>query len=134
MYHRPIFTELEKHLTEPEVSVITGMRRTGKTTALKYLLQKTAHGNKLYLDLERLEYRRIFTRNSFSEMQADLEFLGYDFSQKGVIAIDEVQLIPEVVSFWYRVRVPITLKIELPKAWRAESGFLRFSHSIFWSF
>lgn len=85
------------------------MRRTGKTTALKYLLQKTAHGNKLYLDLERLEYRRIFTRNSFSEMQADLEFLGYDFSQKGVIAIDEVQLIPEVVSFikYYHDNFPV---------------------------
>lgn len=99
MYHRPIFEELEKHLKEPEVTVITGMRRTGKTSALKYLLEKTPHGNKLYLDLERLEYRRIFTRNSFREMQADLEYLGYDFAQNGVIAIDEVQLIPEVVSF-----------------------------------
>jgi predicted AAA+ superfamily ATPase len=113
MYHRPIFSELEKHLTEHEVSVITGMRRTGKTTALKYLLEKTAHGNKLYLDLERLEYRRIFTRNSFSEMQGDLEFLGYDFSQKGVIAIDEVQMIPEVVSFikYYHDNFPIKFLI-----------------------
>ncbi len=109
MYHRTIFTVLEKHLNEPEVTVITGMRRSGKTTALKYLLEKTSHENKLYLDLERLEYRRIFTRNSFSEMQADLEFLGYDFVKNGVIAIDEVQLIPEVVSFikYYHDNFPV---------------------------
>jgi hypothetical protein len=32
-------------------------------------------------------------------MQADLAFLGYDFSREGIIAVDEVQLVPEVVSF-----------------------------------
>ncbi|MBK8968844.1 MAG: ATP-binding protein [Saprospiraceae bacterium] len=109
MYSRSIFSELEKQLAEPEVTVITGMRRTGKTTALKYLLGKVSHENKLYLDLERLEYRHIFTRNSFREMQADLEFLGYDFSMPGVIAMDEVQLIPEVVSFikYYHDNFPV---------------------------
>ena len=109
MYKRNVFEELEKHLAEQEVTVITGMRRTGKTTALKYLLEKTPHENKLYLDLERLEYRRIFTRNSFAEMQGDLEFLGYDFSKKGVLAIDEVQLIPDVVSFikYYHDNFPV---------------------------
>ncbi len=109
MYHRSVFSELENHLNEPEVSVITGMRRTGKTTALKYLLDKTSHNNKLYLDLERLEYRKIFTRSSFSEMEADLSFLGYDFTKQGVIAIDEVQLIPEVVSFikYYHDNYPV---------------------------
>ncbi len=109
MYYRSIFSELENHLNEPEVSVITGMRRTGKTTALKYLLEKTSHNNKLYLDLERLEYRKIFTRSSFSEMEADLSFLGYNFAKQGVIAIDEVQLIPEVVSFikYYHDNYPV---------------------------
>lgn len=99
MYHRKVFDELEKHLKEPEVTIITGMRRTGKTTALQYLLEKTPTDNKLYIDLERLEYRRIFTGDSFTKMQADIEFSGYDFSKKGVIAIDEVQLVPAVVSF-----------------------------------
>ena len=99
MFKRTIFDSLEAHLSEPEVTVITGMRRTGKTTALKFLLGKTAHENKVYLDLERLEYRRIFTQGSFTSMQADLGFLGYDFSKAGVIAMDEVQLVPDVVSF-----------------------------------
>ena len=109
MYSRPIYRALVDHLVEPEVTVITGMRRTGKTTAVKYLLEKIPHANKLYLDLERLEYRQIFTRNSFSEMQADLEFLGYDFSKNGVLAIDEVQLIPDIVSFikYYHDHFPV---------------------------
>lgn len=99
MIYREIFGVLENHLSQKEVTVITGMRRTGKTTALKYLLQKIPHSNKIYLDLERIEHRRIFTQSSFMEMQADIEFLGIDFAEEGVIALDEVQLIPEVVSF-----------------------------------
>lgn len=99
MIKRPIYTALLEHLSIPEVTVLTGMRRTGKTTALRYLLEKVGHTNKLYLDLERLEYRSIFLQDSFLQMQADLAFLGYDFSKEGVIAVDEVQLVPEVVSF-----------------------------------
>ena len=106
---RKIFPALAAYLQEPGVAVITGMRRTGKSTALTYLLEKVPHANKLYLDLERLEYRRIFTQESFRAIQADLEFLGYDFSQAGVMAIDEVQLVPEVVSFikYYHDHFPV---------------------------
>ena len=66
---------------------------------MRYLLDVVDHENKLYLDLERIEYRKIFQKDSFLEMKADLEFLGYDFSKAGVIALDEVQLLPEVTSF-----------------------------------
>lgn len=99
MYKRDIFSALEEHLEEKQVTVITGMRRVGKTTTLRYLLDKVPHQNKLYLDLERLEDRAIFTYANFSEMQTDLEIKGIDFSKPAVIALDEVQLIPEVVSF-----------------------------------
>ena len=99
MYNRSIFQSLESHLADKEVTVITGMRRTGKTTALRFLLDKVLHTNKIYLDLERLEYRRIFNQNNFSEMQADLQFLGIDFTKESVIALDEIQLVPPIVSF-----------------------------------
>lgn len=109
MLKRSIFPALAEHLGFKEVTVITGMRRTGKTTALRFLMEQVGHGNKLYLDLERLEYRRIFLRNSFAEMQADLEFLGFDFSREGVLAMDEVQLVPEAVSFikYYHDHYPV---------------------------
>ncbi|MDP5171893.1 MAG: ATP-binding protein [Bacteroidia bacterium] len=99
MYERKIYPDLLSHLAEKEVSVITGMRRVGKTTALRYLLDQTPHDNKLYLDLERIEDRAIFTQNNFSEIQTDLEIKGIDFSQPAVIALDEVQLVPDAVSF-----------------------------------
>lgn len=109
MYQRSIFPALEEHLSEKEVTVITGMRRVGKTTALRYLLDKTPHENKLYLDLERLEDRAIFTQNNFSEIQKDLEIKGIDFSKLSVIALDEVQLVPDVASFikYYHDHFPV---------------------------
>ncbi len=99
MFRRQVFDALEAHLSDHEVTVITGMRRTGKTTSILHLLSCVSHSNKVFLDLERIEHRQIFRQKSFSKIQADLEFLGIDFSKAGVIALDEVQLVPEVASF-----------------------------------
>lgn len=109
MYDRLIFNDLKTHLADKEVTAITGMRRTGKTTALKYLLEQVPHDNKAYIDLERLEFRRIFTQKNYSEMQADLAFLGIDFTQPAVIAIDEIQLLPPIASFikYYHDHYPV---------------------------
>jgi predicted AAA+ superfamily ATPase len=65
MYSRSAFTALEAHLSKKQVTVITGMRRVGKTTAVKYLLDKVEHNNKLYLDLECVEYRHLFNQSSY---------------------------------------------------------------------
>jgi predicted AAA+ superfamily ATPase len=109
MYNRTLFPQLEAHLAEKTVLVITGMRRVGKTMALRHLLDKTPHNNKLYLDLERIEDRAIFTQKNYSEIQKDLKIKGIDFSQPAVIALDEVQLIPEVASFikYYHDHFPV---------------------------
>ncbi|MFZ4633596.1 MAG: ATP-binding protein [Saprospiraceae bacterium] len=109
MYKRSIFNVLETHLTDHAVTVITGMRRTGKTTALQYLLDKIPHNNKLYLDMERPEDRSMFTRQTFNETQGDLEFKGIDFTKAAVIALDEIQLIPDIASFikYYHDHFPV---------------------------
>ena len=99
MYERSIFPSLKAHLSDNQVTVITGMRRVGKTTTLKFLLDQIPHSNKLYLDLERLEDRAIFKQENFSEIQADLEVKGLDFSLPTVLVLDEIQLVPEVASF-----------------------------------
>jgi hypothetical protein len=85
------------------------MRRVGKTTALRYLLDKTLHDNKLYLDLERLEDRAIFTQNNFSEIQKDLEIKVINFTKPSLIALDEIQLVPDVASFikYYHDHFPV---------------------------
>lgn len=60
MFIRKIYNELERHLDRKQVTVITGLRRVGKSTALKYLISKAKTDNKIYLDLERIENQNIF--------------------------------------------------------------------------
>ena len=74
------------------------MRRVGKTSALKYLLEKVPHANKIYLDLEKADNRFIFQRSLYRDVQIDLEIEGIDFDRPAVIALDEIQLIPEITS------------------------------------
>ncbi len=67
MYQRNLETELRRHLKERPATVITGMRRVGKSTLLKALLEKIPGNNKIYLDLERVENRYIFRQPTYQE-------------------------------------------------------------------
>ncbi len=98
MYKRPIFNALKQHLTKRQITVITGLRRVGKSTALKYLLAEVEHANKTYIDLEKIENRILFSENSYSAVEAGLKSLGLDLNQNCVIALDEIQLVPASVS------------------------------------
>ena len=98
MFHRKLFPALEKHLTQKQVTVITGLRRVGKSTALKHLYNKCKTQNKIYLDLERIENQAIFLKNSYADIERDLELLGFDFAKPGVIAIDEIQMVKTTSS------------------------------------
>lgn len=92
MFTRKIYPVLENHLSKKQVTVITGLRRVGKSTALKYLYDKAATNNKIYLDLERIENQNIFLQNSYKDIERSLELLGFDFSQPGIIGLDEIQM------------------------------------------
>lgn len=92
MFTRKIYPVLENHLSKKQVTVITGLRRVGKSTALKYLYDKAATSNKIYLDLERIENQNIFLQNSYKDIERSLELLGFDFSQPGIIGLDEIQM------------------------------------------
>ena len=95
---REIFTELVNHLDKKQVTVITGMRRVGKTTALKYLLQNIDSDNKAYFDLEKIENRYIFNQNTTKDIEIGLQIEGIDLTRKAWIAIDEIQLVPTITS------------------------------------
>jgi len=104
MFVRQAFLQLEAHLPKKQATVITGMRRVGKTTAVKYLLGKTPHSNKIYLDLERIEYRHLFNQASYADIERGLAQSGIDFSKPAVIALDEIQLVnnlPSVIKSLY---------------------------------
>jgi uncharacterized protein len=98
MIERTIFKELVEHLKKPQVTVITGMRRVGKSTALKYLLKTIEHDNKVYIDLEKVENRFLFNQPTYKDIEINLAVEGIDLSQPAVIALDEIQLIKESTS------------------------------------
>ena len=109
MYNRNIFRPLEAHLSKQEVTVITGMRRVGKSTTLRHLLAVATLPNKLYLDLERPDHRFIFQQKLFGDVQRELEQLGLRFDQPGILALDEIQMVPEITHFikYYHDHFPI---------------------------
>ena len=98
MFQRQLFPELLNALKVKQIIAITGMRRVGKTTSLRYLLSKVADTNKVYFDLERVEHRMLFRQENYGNIVQGLEYEGLDLSRKAWIAIDEVQLVPEIAS------------------------------------
>ena len=98
MFSRHIFSTLEQHLEDKMITVVTGLRRIGKTSALKHLLSKITGDNKIYLDLEKAENRYIFNQPHYKDVVISLEIEGIDFSKKAYIALDELQLVPNITS------------------------------------
>lgn len=104
MKERNIYNNLLKHSNKKQVTVITGMRRVGKSTAVKYILKNLDHTNHLYFDCERIEIRTLFNTSNYEELKNELELMGLDFSKPVVIALDEIQLVenlPSVIKYLY---------------------------------
>jgi uncharacterized protein len=104
MYPRTAYQPLLEHLSKKQVTVITGMRRVGKSTAVKYLLENIGHKNYTYLDCERIEIRVLLNHPDYETIRDALELRGLDFSQKCVIAFDEIQLVaglPSLIKYFY---------------------------------
>src|SRR3984885_15006701 len=104
MKERSIYTGLLNHSQKKQVTVITGMRRVGKSTAVKYILEHIDHDNYLYLDCERIEVRMLFNGLNYGDIKTELELMGLDFSKPLLIALDEIQLVenlPSVIKYLY---------------------------------
>ena len=104
MVTRPSYQSLAEHLLQKQVTVITGMRRIGKSTALQYLLGQITHSNKLYLDCERVEIRVLLNRPDYESIAEELQLRGLDFTKPCVIALDEIQLaenLPSLIKYIY---------------------------------
>ena len=74
------------------------MRRTGKTTLIQKLLEESSCQNKLYLDLERVEHRYLFQQPNYREIEVGLAIEGLDLQQPALLALDEIQLVPQIAS------------------------------------
>jgi uncharacterized protein len=101
---RFLFPQLKNALDDRRIIVITGMRRVGKTTTLRWLLDQTTSTNKIYLDLERLDQRAVFEERNYDLVLNYLRNLGLDTSQPMTVALDEIQYapnLPSVVKYLY---------------------------------
>lgn len=97
-YRRKIQTELEKQISTREIVVITGMRRTGKTTLMKMLFNTVDSRNKVFLDFQNILDQKLFDEIDFNNIFANLKSYGINPEEKVYIFIDEIQFKPEVTG------------------------------------
>ncbi len=95
---RSLFPALERTLADQRVIVLTGMRRVGKTTAVRWLLDQVPSANKLYLDLERLDNRAVFGESNYDLVLNFLRNRGLDLARPAYVALDEIQYVPNLPS------------------------------------
>lgn len=98
IYQRKIYPQLLAHTKSPLVTVLTGMRRTGKTTLLKKLLADIPNKNSLYLDLQRLDSRELFKQKNYEAIHEAFIAQGLSEEHPMVVALDEIQLAPDSPS------------------------------------
>lgn len=104
MQNRRIWDKLLKEVKTDEVVVITGPRQVGKTTTLRWLLDKVPSSNTLYFDLENLADRELFETKNYDALLIEFQNRGLSTKEKMYIGLDEIQLlenVPSVVKYLY---------------------------------
>lgn len=111
---RSIYKSIKPYFDSPEAIIITGMRRTGKTTLLNFIFDQIETKNKILLDLENPLNRRYFEEENYERIKISFEVLGIDFFHKSFIFLDEIQFVknlPSVVKYFidhYKVKFFLT--------------------------
>lgn len=98
MQKRLIWAQLQKELESDQVLVLTGTRQVGKTTTVQWLLSQLQTKNKQYFDLENIKNRDLFSVADYDSIVREFQNLGLDISKKMYIALDEIQLLPNLPS------------------------------------
>jgi len=89
---RKIYQDIKDHLRQKQVTVITGMRRSGKTFIVEQLLLDIESSNKMYIDLQKADLREIFKEKNYDNILLDLaKRFGLDPKEKMYVVIDEIQ-------------------------------------------
>ncbi len=107
---RDVYASIKPLIDAQEVIVITGMRRVGKTTLLRYIQENLKTGNCIFLDLENPATQKLFEEKNYDRILDSFAFLGLDIKKKGYVFLDEIQFIkniPSVVKYLldhYRIK------------------------------
>lgn len=97
-FPRHIYPQLREHLKKPEITVLTGMRRTGKTFILRRLYEEIP-ANKVFFDLKNRVNRDFFSLSDYEEIKSRLILnYGLDAKKKIFVFLDEIQNLPKIPS------------------------------------
>ncbi|MBI2638064.1 ATP-binding protein [Candidatus Peregrinibacteria bacterium] len=101
---REILKDIRPYLDSPEAIIVTGMRRTGKTTLLNSIYGEITSPNKLFLDLENPLNQKYFGEEDYEKIKFNLEQKGLNFGEKAYVFLDEIQLvknIPHIAKYFH---------------------------------
>ncbi len=98
MQKRHIWDQLKSELTTDEILVIAGPRQVGKTVTLQWLLDQIPSKNRLYIDLENLADRQLFEVPQYETVMDELARRGISKDERLYLALDEIQLLPQLPS------------------------------------
>lgn len=97
-FERKILKALRERIDTPEIVVVTGMRRVGKTTALRMIHDEIPSRNKTFIDIENPIDQRIFEEKDFNNIWANLQAYGISVREKAYLFLDEIQAMPDIVK------------------------------------
>lgn len=97
-YQRKIFPILKKQVTRKEITVLTGMRRVGKTTLYRTIFDEIKSNNKVFLDLENPLEQKIFEEKDFNNIIFNLKEYGIRDKEKIYLFLDEIQAMPVITK------------------------------------
>ena len=121
MYRRSLYNELEEHSTKRQITIITGMRRVGISTAVKHLLTRVKHDNKVYLDFEKANDRFISNQSSFTDIEVSLQVEGIE-----AFEVKETPTASDLVTLTHRAKTAGVNNFSLIGRHRPASGFRDF--------
>jgi uncharacterized protein len=98
LFPRRILPALEGQLASREIVVLTGMRRVGKTTALRMIFDRIESSNKTFLDLENPIEQRVFDELDYNNIWYNLRSYAISKNEKAFVFLDEIQAYPPVVK------------------------------------
>lgn len=99
---RDIYSKIKPFFDSPEAVIITGMRRVGKTTLVKQIMENIDSKNKVFLDLENPANQKYLEEKNYEKILDNLKFLGLNVKKRGYVFLDEIQFvknIPSVVKY-----------------------------------
>ncbi|MEW6104516.1 MAG: ATP-binding protein [bacterium] len=98
IFPRKIQERLTKCIDEPEIVVLTGMRRVGKTTLYQSIFRSIESKNKAFFDLENPIVQKVFEEIDYNNIILNLKEYGIVSKEKAYIFLDEIQAMPNIVK------------------------------------